>query len=538
MRTRPGADRFPIFPVAPASYLAMPGGVRAWLLTHDHKRLGLLYLGTTLGFLSLGTLAAVVAALAGPVASLPLVGPELRHKLLDLHGLGMVFLFVVPAIPGALGNLVLPLMLGLRRVAWPRLALVGFWLYVAGGATLLAAVALGGSGPSWVFYRPFAAEPERRALVYSAAVALLGLSSALNGANLAATIHGRPGPHRALSGVSYLGFALYVTAAAQLLVTVALPVVALVGGLEAWRLGLVEHLELGGAAMAHQLFWFYSHPAIYLANLPALGVVGELLLVHGGRAPLSRRAVMVCVGLLAALGVGGFAYEVLVFLGATGPRASSLSPLLLAAAALPALVLLLGWAPALLPLRRAPSVAGLYALSFVVCVGLGLLSGVWVALRPGGPTAAHGAYQLSHFHVTLFGGTAMAFLGGLHHWWPKFTGRMVHEGWARLAWGLQLLGLLLGFGGVLALGGADGGAAPGAMLPWSFRVLAVWGQLVLAAGLAMTFVTFGRSLRRGAAAPTNPWGGQTLEWQTPSPPPPENFAPGARPEGPGAARRR
>lgn len=496
------------------SYLSTAFSVRSWLLTTDHKRIALLYLGAITLVGSAGTVPAILLHLERLTPQAGLVAHDTFSRLFTLHGQVAVFFVLLPGIPTVLGNFLVPLMIGARSLAFPRLSLITWYVYLGGASGLLWTAAAGGSDSGWIFDVPASSlSPGINVSVSAAAILMALLSLALTVVNLVATVHGLRSPGVTWFRLPLFAWTLYVSGLVWLLV---------VPLLSASLIGFV-FLRLG--ALSDELEWLRpwslacAHAAVAASMLPALGIICELVATFSRKRIYGFRTILGCIigfGLLSLLGSGQH------LLAGEAPLGLSLLGLL---AWVAPLIMVLHWLATLYRGSISSSAPALFALGFV-----GLLAvGAPAALFLGNPaTDAHLSatmFESGDFHYLFAGAVATGFLGGLHYWWPKMTGRMYPEPWARgsalvlligghLTWGPQLI---LGW---LGMPGRSGEYQEGFHL---WNVLSSTGALLFLAGMTMPVLYLIWSLRYGQPAPANPWEAEGLEWRTPSPPPPQNF---------------
>lgn len=508
------------------NYLNAGYSVRSWLLTTDHKRIGILYLVSITFFFVIGGVAATLLRLDLMTPEADLVQTETFNKLFTAHGVMMIFFFLIPAIPATLGNFLLPLMLGARDLAFPRINLLSWYLLMTGGVLTLYALAAGGVDTGWTFYAPYSSTYSNTHVMATAlGVFVSGFSSIVTGLNFIVTTHKMRAPGQTWFRLPLFVWSLYATSLIQILGT---PIVALsiflIGCERMLKLGIFDP-KLGGDPILFQhLFWFYSHPAVYIMVLPAMGVVSEII-------PCFCRKKIFGY---AFIGFSSFAIAVFSFLvwghhlfvsGQSlyaGLVFSALSYLV----AIPSAIKVFNWTASLYKGSITFDTPMLYALGFLGLFTMGGLTGLFVAAI-GVDVHVHDTYfVVAHFHYIMVGGTVMAYLGGIHFWWPKMTGRMYPEGWARFSAVLIFVGFNLTFFPQHILGYL-GMPRRYHVYPEEFQVLNVMssaGASILALGYAFPLTYLIWSLRWGRHAPPNPWRATGLEWRTASPPPTENFA--------------
>jgi cytochrome c oxidase subunit I len=511
--------------ILPRSFLAQGVRLRDWLLTRDHKRIAILYgLGITF-FFFLGGAAATLIRLNLITPQGTLMTAESYNKAFTFHGVVMVWFFLIPSIPTTLGNFLLPLMIGARDVAFPRLNLLSWYLYIAGGVFAVATLLAGGVDTGWTFYVPFSTMfSNSNVFLVVIAVFVTGFSTILTGVNFIVTIHTLRTP-----GMSWFRLPLFVWAlyAVSLVMVLATPVLAMTLALIALERGLgvgIFDPALGGDPLLFQhLFWFYSHPAVYIMILPAMGVASEIISCFARRRVFGYRFMVYSMVAIAVIGFLVWGHH--MFVAGQSMYATLVFSLLSFAVAVPSAIKVFNWTATLRKGDISFEAPMLYALGFVGLFMLGGLTGLMLA-APALDIPLHDTYfVIAHFHYVMVGGSVMAYLGGIHYWWPKLTGRCYPEGWARFAAILMFFGFNLTFFPQYLLGYEGMPRRYHSYLP-EFQVLNVLssaGASVLAVAYLLPIGYLLWSLRYGRPAGNNPWQARGLEWQTSSPPPAENF---------------
>jgi cytochrome c oxidase subunit 1 len=508
------------------NYLNAGYTVRSWLFTTDHKRIALLYLISITFMFVVGGAAATVVRLDLMTPAGDLVQTETYNKLFTAHGVVMVFFFLVPSIPATLGNFLVPLMVGARDLAFPRINLLSWYLFMTGGVCTLYALAAGGVDTGWTFYAPYSSTYSNTHVMATAVgVFISGFSSILTGLNFIVTIHKMRAPGLTWFRLPLFIWSLYATSLIQILGT---PVVALalflVGCERLLGLGIFDPRLGGDPILFQHLFWFYSHPAVYIMILPGMGVVSEII-------PCFCRKKIFGY---AFIGFSSFAIAVFSFLvwghhlfvSGQSVYAGLIFSALSYLVAIPSAVKVFNWTASLYKGSITFDTPMLYALGFLGLFTMGGLTGLFVAAI-GVDVHVHDTYfVIAHFHYIMVGGMVMAYLGGMHFWWPKISGRMYPEGWARFSAILIFVGFNLTFFPQYVLGYL-GMPRRYHVYPEEFQVLNVMssaGASILAVGYLFPLTYLIWSLRYGPYAPPNPWRATGLEWTTSSPPPTENFA--------------
>ncbi len=507
------------------NYLTTDFRLWSWLTTLDHKRIAVLYtLSITLLFFVGGAAAALIRLnLLTPYSEL--VSIETYNKLFTTHGVIMVWFFLIPSIPTTLGNFLVPLMIGARDLAFPRLNLLSWYLYVIGAICAIESLMAGGVDTGWTFYTPFSTEfSNTHVFAAVTGVFIAGFSSILTGLNFIVTIHEMRAP-----GLTWFRLPLFIWAmyATSLILVLATPVLAMTLVLVA-----VEHIfgigvfdpALGGDPLLFQhLFWFYSHPAVYIMIVPAMGVASEIIGCFARNRIFGYRFMAYAMLAIAAFGFVVWGHH--MFVSGQSAYAGTVFSLLTFLVSVPSAVKVFNWTATLYKGRISFEAPMLYALGFVGLFTVGGLTGLFLASL-GLDVQLHDTYfVVAHFHYIMVGGAVMAFFGGIHFWWPKITGRMYSDAWARFAAIVTFVGFNLTFFpqfivGYLGMPRRYPEYPPEFQL---WNVLSSMGAVILALGYVLPLFYLFRSLRYGPAAPANPWNAKGLEWQTSSPPLPENF---------------
>ena len=507
------------------SYLRDGYTLRSWLLTRDHKRIALLYMFSITGFFFLGGAAATIIRIELMTPGADLVDARTYNELFTAHGVIMVWFFLIPSIPATLGNFLIPLMIGAQEVAFPRLNLASWYVYTLGGIFVLITLIAGGVDTGWTFYTPFSTLFSNSNVVLAVVgVFIVGFSSIFTGLNFIVTVHRLRAP-----GMTWFRLPLFVWAnyATSLIVVLATPVLAMTLVLIAFErithVGIFDP-SLGGDPIFFQhLFWFYSHPAVYIMVLPAMGVASEIIPCFARRPVFGYRAMTYAIMAIAVIGFLAWGHH--MFVSGQSMYASIVFSLLSFLVAIPSAVKVFNWTATLYKGSIALSSPMLYALGFVGLFTIGGLTGLFLAATAVDVHLTDTYFVVAHFHYIMVGGTVMAYLGGLHFWWPKIVGRMYPETWARIAAVSIFVGFNLTFFPQYILGSLG--------MPRRYHTYAPQYQLlndfsslgagVMAIGYVLPLAYLLYAMLRGQPAPPNPWNAAGLEWQTSSPPPQQNF---------------
>ena len=506
-------------------YLNATYGIRSWLLTTDHKRIALLYLISVTFFFFIGGLFASLIRIHLLTPSGYLVTPETYNKLFTMHGVAMIFFFLIPSIPAVLGNFLIPIMIGAKDLAFPKVNLLSWYIYLVGGAFVLYSFATGGLDTGWTFYTPLSSIYSNSAVTPAViGIFINGFSSILTGLNFIVTVHTMRAP-----GMTWLRLPLFVWAhyATSIIFILGTPVIAitlLLAGLERmFHFGFFNPAYGGDPILFQHLFWFYSHPAVYIMILPAMGVISEII-------PTFARKPIFGYDFIAASSIGiaviGFiVWAHHMFLTGQSTYSAVAFSFLTFLVAIPSAVKVFNWTSTLYRGSIAYDTPMLYGLGFIGLFTIGGLTGLFLACL-GLDIHLHDTYfVVAHFHYIMVGGAIMGYLGGIHFWWPKITGRLYPEFLARIAAMVLFIGFNLTFFPQFILGYL-GMPRRYHNYPPEFQVLNVMstaGASILALGYLLPMIYLTWSMRYGKIAGKNPWPATGLEWTVDSPPLTENF---------------
>jgi cytochrome c oxidase subunit 1 len=507
------------------NYLNNGHGLRSWLLTKDHKRIAMLYLISVSAFFVLGGIFALLIRinLLTPAGAFD---PDTYNRIFTAHGVVMVFFFLVPAVPAILGNFLLPIMIGAKDLAFPKINLLSWYCYMVGAAFGLTAILAGGVDTGWTFYTPYSTTySNSNVLLAGIGIFIVGFSSILTGLNFIVTVHTMRAP-----GMTWFRLPLFVWAhyATSLVIMLGTPVLAITVSLMAiertMHVGIFDPALGGDPVLFQHMFWFYSHPAVYIMVLPAMGVVSELI------ANMSRKNVFgykfVAMSSLAIAVFGFVVWGHHLFVSTQSVYLAIIFSFLSYIVAIPSAIKVFNWTATLWKGSISYDAPMLYGLGFIGLFLIGGLTGLFVAALGLDVHITDTYFVIAHFHYVMVGGSLMGFLGGMHLWWGKMTGRQYPEFWARAAMVIQFVGFNLTFFPQFILGYL-GMPRRYASYPPEFQVLHILstaGASILGIGMLITIIYFVWSLKNGKRAPMNQWGASGLEWKTASPPPTENFA--------------
>jgi cytochrome c oxidase subunit 1 len=507
------------------NYLNAEYGVSSWLFTRDHKRIALLYLGTITVFFALGGLMATLIRLELATPAGDLLQPDTYNRVFTMHGVLMIFLFLIPGIPAVLGNFLIPIMIGAKDLAFPRLNLLSFWLWVAGALFCVGAVVAGGVDTGWTFYTPYSTSfSNTHVIATGLGVFITGFASILTGLNFIVTIHRMRAPGLTWFRLPLFVWAHYATSIIQVLGTPVIAITVLLLALERmFHLGIFDPAYGGDPVLFQHLFWFYSHPAVYIMVLPAMGVASEIFAAFARKRIFGYRFVAFSSLAIAVLGFLVWAHH--LFVAGISVYAATVFSVLSMLVAVPSAIKVFNWTATLYEGSISWETPMLYGLGFIGLFTIGGLTGVMLATL-GIDVHVHDTYiVVAHFHYVMVGGTIMGYLGGLHYWWPKISGKLYPAFWSKLSALIVFIGFNLTFFPQFLLGYLGMPRRYHSYPPeWQvLNVLSSAGASILAVGYLMPLVYFVWSMRYGKPAPANPWGAVGLEWETPSPPPTDNF---------------
>jgi len=509
----------------PRNYLNDQHGLKSWLLTQDHKRIAILYLISVTFFFMVGGLLAMAIRMELLTPQADLMTPDTYNKVFTMHGITMVFFVLIPAIPAVIGNFVLPLMLGARDLAFPKINLLSWYCYVLGGILLLYTVIAGGVDTGWTFTTPLSTQYVNTHVISAGLAAFVaGFSSIFTGLNFIVTVHRMRAP-----GLTWYRLPLFIWSmySASIIMVLATPVVAITIVLVALErlLGIgVFDPKLGGDPLLFQhLFWFYSHPAVYVMLLPSMAVVSEVIACFSRKRIFGYSAVAFSSVAIALFSFFVWAHH--MFIMGISNYAALVFSLLTMLVAVPSAIKVFNWSFTLAKGSISFEAPMIYVYCFLGLFTIGGLTGVFLGTLGMDVHLTETYFIVAHFHFVMVGAVMMGYLAGLHFWWPKITGRMYPEAPAKLAAVTIFIGFIVTFGPQFILG-YMGMPRRYAAYPAEWQVLNVFstaGATVMAAGYFLTPIYLVWSLRYGKVASSNPWNAAGLEWQTASPPITQNF---------------
>ncbi|MHA3774125.1 cytochrome c oxidase subunit I [Verrucomicrobiota bacterium sgz303538] len=507
------------------NYLMAETKLRSWLLTTDHKRIGILYMIAITLFFLVGGAAATLMRLELATPAGDLLTSTTYNKLFTIHGVVMVWFFLIPSIPSVLGNFLVPMMIGARDVAFPRLNLASWYLFMTGGVVALWAIIRGGVDTGWTFYTPYSTlYANGHVIAMVTGVFIAGFSSIATGLNFIVTIHKMRAPGLTWHRLPLFLWSLYSTSLILVLATPVLAItLALIALERAFGVGIFNPAMGGDPLLFQHLFWFYSHPAVYIMILPGMGVVSEVVSCFSRKRIFGYRFVAYASVAIAVLGFLVWGHH--MFVSSQSVYAGLVFSLLSFFVAVPSAIKVFNWTATLYRGSIWLQTPMLYTLGFIGLFTIGGLTGLFVAALPVDVHVHDTYFVIAHFHYIMVGGMVMAYLGGLHFWWPKISGKLYPEFLAKLSALFIFAGFNLTFFPQFVLGYLGMPRRYHAYAP-EFQVLNVLssaGASILAIGYLLPLAYLLWSLRYGRDAGRNPWQATGLEWTTLSPPPTHNF---------------
>jgi cytochrome c oxidase subunit I len=523
------------------NYLNHDKSLKSWLTTVDHKRIGIMYLAAVVTFFCVGGLFALAIRFQLASPEMDLMTRQTYNQCFTLHGVIMVFLFIIPSVPAALGNFVLPIMLGAKDVAFPRMNLASLYIYVVGAIMALTAIFLPylsyfqelGWKPidaGWTFYAPYSKQTAGPVILMTSAAFVLGFSSIFTGLNFIVTIHKLRIKGMGWYDMPLLLWALYATSVLQVLATPVIGVTLLLLIMErVLDIGIFDPGKGGDPVLFQHFFWFYSHPAVYIMILPGMGVMSELISTFSKKVIFGYKAI--ANSSIAIAVISFFVWGHHMFLSQQTTYAGMVFSFLTFGVAIPSAIKVFNWVATLHRGSIDFKTPMCYALAFLFLFTIGGLTGLYLGTLSVDVVLHDTYFVVAHFHYVMFGGTVIAFFGGLHFWWPKMFGVMYNEFIGKVACFIIFMGFNITFFSQFFLG-STGFPRRYHSYAGDVHVMETWktmsglstiGAVILGCGIALMFANLLISLKNGKKAPRNPWGATTLDWETQSPPVHHNF---------------
>lgn len=513
-------------PVEPkTNYLTNGTTLKSWLLTKDHKRIAIMYLITVSLFFMAGGIYASAIRLELLTPDSDLLQSATYNKVFTQHGILMIFFFLIPSIPAILGNFLLPIMIGAKDLALPRINLLSLYIYWIGGALTVYALLQGGVDTGWTFYTPYSTTfSNSYVMAVGLGIFINGFSSILTGLNFIVTIHTMRAPGMTWFRMPLFVWANYATSLVMILGTPVIAITILLLAIERFaKVGIFDPAIGGDPILFQHLFWFYSHPAVYIMILPGMGVISELI------SNFSRKKIFgyefIAFSSIAIAVFGFLVWGHHMFVSGQSVYAGLVFSFLTMVVAVPSAIKMFNWTATMYKGSISYDTPMLYAIGFMGLFLIGGLTGLFLGAMGLTVHLTDTYFVVAHFHYVMVGGQVIAYLGGIHYWWPKMTGKMYSEFWGKVSAMLVFIGFNLTFFPQFILG-YQGMPRRYAAYPPELQVLNIFstaGASVLGVGLVMPVVYLGHSLIYGKDAGDNPWMLPGLEWRTSSPPPTENF---------------
>ncbi len=507
------------------NYLTNGFTVKSWLLTKDHKRIAILYLITVSAFFALGGAYASLIRLELLTPASDLLESGTYNRVFTQHGIIMVFFFLIPSIPAILGNFLIPIMIGAKDLAFPKVNLLSWYFYIIGGTLTLYALLQGGVDTGWTFYTPYSTTfSNSYVMAVGLGIFINGFSSILTGLNFIVTVHTMRAPGMTWFRLPLFVWAHYATSLVMLLGTPVIAITVLLLALERLaRIGIFDPAIGGDPILFQHLFWFYSHPAVYIMILPGMGVISELI------SNFSRKKIFgyefIAFSSIAIAVFGFLVWGHHMFVSGQSVYAGLVFSFLTMVVSVPSAIKVFNWSATLYKGQISYDTPMLYGLFFIGLFLIGGLTGLFLGSIGLTVHLTDTYFIVAHFHYVMVGGQVLAYLGGLHYWWSKITGKMYSEFWSKIAAIIIFVGFNLTFFPQFILGYL-GMPRRYASYPEELQVLNIFstaGASILAIGLIIPLVYLTYSIFFGEKAPANPWLLPGLEWRTASPPPTENF---------------
>ena len=508
------------------NFFQIKKGIGSWLFTLDHKRIGLMYFYAIVSFFLVGVILGLLMRLELIAPGETLMKPTTYNQVFTLHGVIMIFLFIIPGIPAIFGNFFLPILLGTDDVAFPKLNLISWYLYVGGAIFALMTLVIG-EGPAdtgWTFYAPYSVQTGTNVTLAVLAAFILGFSSILTGLNFIVTIHRLRARGMGWFEMPLFSWALYATSWIQLLATPVVGITLLMIVAErVFGVGLFDPAIGGDPILYQHLFWIYSHPAVYIMALPAMGLISEMIPTFAKRTIFGYKAIAYS-GMAIAF-VGYFVWGHHMFTSGMSGTARVIFSILTFLVAIPTAIKVFNWVATLYKGSIDVKPPLLYALAFIFQFLIGGLTGLVIGALAADVHLHDTYFVVGHFHYVMFGGTGFAFFGALHYWFPKIWGKMYNIKRANIAFAFLFVGFNVTYFPMIILGLLGMPRRYYDYLPefTDLNVISTVGTWILGIGLILMLYNLYRGYKTGEKASRNPWGGITLEWQTKSPPPLENF---------------
>ena len=506
------------------NYLNWQKGLWSWLTTVDHKRIGILYMISVMCFFALGGTFAMLIRWELFSVGKTIMDAKMYNQAMTFHGAIMVFMVIIPGIPAFLGNFIMPMQIGAKDVAFPKLNLLSWYCLMIGAAIAFTSLVYNGADTGWTFYTPYSVTTQNGTIWLVAGAFVIGFSSILTGLNFIVTVHKLRAPGMSFWRMPLFVWALYSTAILQVLATPVLAITLVLLVVERLLgVGIFDPAMGGDPVLFQHFFWFYSHPAVYIMILPAMGVVSELIATFSQKTIFGYKAIALSsVGIAA---VSFFVWGHHMFVSGQSEFAGILFSFITMLVGVPTAIKTFNWVATMYRGSIRFDSPMLYAMGFLFLFTIGGVTGIMLAVV-GIDVHFHDTYfVVAHFHYVMVGGTLMAIMGGIYYWMPKMFGRMVNEFWARISFVLVFVGFNVTFFPQFILGAMGMPRRYYDYLPEyeSLNKISSIGAWTIGVGFLVGLGVILHAIKRGKIAGPNPWGAKTLEWTAPSPPPHENF---------------
>ena len=506
------------------NYLNHSRGIKSWLTTLDHKRIGLLYFWTVMIYFLVGGLFALGLRLELFSGATDMMTSDVYNQFMTFHGTVMVFMVIIPGIPAVLGNFCLPIMIGAKDVAFPRLNLASWYVLVFGSLVALTSIFLGGVDTGWTFYTPFSIKTTTAVSYMVMGAFIMGFASIFTGLNFIVTVHKLRAPGMTMMRMPLFVWAIYGTAMLQVLATpvLAISLVLLVAE-RTMGIGFFDAALGGDPVLFEHFFWFYSHPAVYIMILPAMGIISEVITTFSKRNLYGYKSMVISVMGIALVSFLVWGHH--LFVSGQSELAGIIFSILTMLVGVPTAIKTFNWLATMWKGSISWDTPMLYAMSFLFLFTIGGLTGIFLATLPIDVHLHDTYFVVAHFHFTMVGGVLSALMAGFFYWWPKIFGRMYNEALGRLSAFLIIVGFNVTFIPQFIMGGQGSPRRYHHYLP-EFEIyhkISTVGSWIIGLGFVVAFFTLLYAMRKGKVAGQDPWGGTTLEWKTSSPPPHENF---------------
>ncbi len=507
------------------NYLTHEKGLWSWLTTLDHKRIGILYMVTVMIFFLFGGIMAMLMRTELLTPSHTIMGPETYNRILTYHGTVMIFMVIIPGIPAFLGNFVLPLQIGAKDVAFPRLNLLSWYCLITGATISLLSLFAHGVDTGWTFYTPYSLRTHTGVTFMVLGAFVMGFSSILTGLNFIVTVHKLRAPGMTFFKMPLFVWGIYSTAIIQVLATPVLAITLfLIAAERLIGVGIFDPTMGGDPILFEHFFWFYSHPAVYIMILPAMGIISELITTFSHKTIFGYKAIAFSsIGIAA---VSFFVWGHHLFVSGQSEVVGLIFSFLTMLVGVPTAIKVFNWIATLYKGQIQFKPPMLFAFGFLFLFTIGGVTGIMLATIALDVHLHDTYFVIAHFHYVMVGGTLMALMGGIYYWFPKIFGRMYNEFWARITFVFIFIGFNVTFFPQFILGAMGMPRRYYAYLPpfESLNRISTIGAYTIGTGFLIALAVILHGIFKGEKAPDNPWGARTLEWTTPSPPPHDNFA--------------